>query len=108
MSLSIVEISTTTETEAQARTLARLLIEHRLAACIQITGPIQSVYRWKGEICNGTEYRLSIKTTREREHSLIESISTNHPYETPEILIDEVHVSDAYGRWLQEQVDIEV
>ena len=45
-----IQVSTTTETEQAAQDIAAALIEQRLAACVQVSGPIQSVYRWQGEV----------------------------------------------------------
>ena len=104
MTITVLELTTTIETEAQAQSLARRLVEERLAACVQISGPIQSIYRWKAEICDSNEFRLTIKTSLELENDLVESLSALHPYETPEILIRSVCVTERYGRWLLEQV----
>src|SRR5690606_22419212 len=49
-SVKFINVTTTTASEAEARSIARLLVEQRLAACVQISGPIHSVYRWQGEI----------------------------------------------------------
>lgn len=104
MTVPILELTTTTETEEQALALARRLVEQRWAACVQISGPIHSVYRWKAEVCDGPEYRLSVKSTTQLEESLTRYLKQHHPYETPEILLREVRVSEEYAQWLQEQV----
>ncbi len=102
---NIVEITTTLETMEQAQQLADALVKSRLAACVQIAGPIQSVYQWQGEICNSTEYRCTIKTTANLQARLFSAIREQHPYEVPEILVTKVSASsEAYGRWLQAQV----
>lgn len=106
MPIMILELTTTLESESQARELARLLVEQQWAACVQITGPIHSMYRWKGEICAATEYRLTIKTTCESELPTVACLKKHHPYETPETLMQQVRVSDEYGQWVQAQVRV--
>jgi periplasmic divalent cation tolerance protein len=106
MPLHILELTTTLESEAQAHQLARQLVEQQWAACVQITGPIHSVYRWKGEICASPEYRLTIKTTCECEVAVVDWLAKHHPYETPELLLQQVRVSEPYGQWVKEQVRV--
>ncbi|MFA6314079.1 MAG: divalent-cation tolerance protein CutA [Sterolibacterium sp.] len=69
-----------------AQVLARLLIERRLAACVNILAPCKSVYRWREEIEEASEVPLLIKSTSERYGELETAIRNHHPYELPEIL----------------------
>ncbi len=71
---------------ASAEKLAHLLIEHRLAACVNVLSPCRSVYRWKGKVEDAEEFPVLIKTTRERYSALEAAIRENHPYELPEII----------------------
>lgn len=71
---------------ASAEKLANDLVEKRLAACINILSPCQSVYRWKGAVQSDTEHPMLIKTTRERYAQLEAAIRAGHPYELPEII----------------------
>lgn len=66
--------------------LAHLLIERRLAACINILSPCRSVYRWKGKTEDAEEFPVLIKTTRDRYPELEAAIRAAHPYELPEIV----------------------
>lgn len=100
----IVEITTTTETELQAKQMAKLLIDNRMAACVQISGPIHSVYRWQGKHCEAQEFRLSIKSATRLIESLIDFVQQYHPYDTPEILVKRVQASAAYAAWVEEQM----
>ena len=59
---SYIQISTTTETKEQAQTIAQHLVEAKLAACVQITGPTTSIYRWKGKVEIAQEWLCLIKT----------------------------------------------
>jgi periplasmic divalent cation tolerance protein len=72
--------------EASARTLAAVLVEQRLAACVNILAPCASVYRWRGELETAAEVPLLIKTTRSRYAGLEAAIRARHPYELPEIV----------------------
>jgi periplasmic divalent cation tolerance protein len=71
--------------DEHAGKLARSLVEHKLAACVQIS-PIKSFYEWKGEICEDDERLLIIKTKAFLYDNLENFITTNHPYEVPEII----------------------
>jgi len=71
---------------ASADRLAHLLIEERLAACVNVLSSCRSVYRWKGKVEDAEEFPVLIKTTRERYAALEAAIRKNHPYELPEII----------------------
>src|SRR5713101_9810675 len=70
----------------EAERIASMLIEARLAACVQILPSIKSVYRWKGELVRENEVLLSAKTTREKFPELDRAVRAIHSYETPEIV----------------------
>ena len=67
--------------------LARTLVEERLAACVNVHGPMTSTYRWKGKIERDAERQLVIKTTRDRVPALEARLHAIHPYELPEFII---------------------
>jgi len=71
---------------AAAERIADLLIEKRLAACVNILAPCRSVYRWKGALQHDEEHPLLVKTTTERYAELERAIRDAHPYELPEII----------------------
>jgi periplasmic divalent cation tolerance protein len=71
---------------ASAERLADLLLEQRLAACVNILAPCRSVYRWKGAIQHDDEHPLLIKTSAERYGALEQALRQGHPYELPEII----------------------
>ena len=71
---------------ASAERLADLLLEQRLAACVNILAPCRSVYRWKGAVQHDDEHPLLIKTSAERYGALEQALSQGHPYELPEII----------------------
>jgi periplasmic divalent cation tolerance protein len=104
MLYTISTVSTTLGTQEQAQALAEQVVESRTAACVQIDGPIHSVYRWKGKLCSETEYRLTLKTLPALVDNLIEHVRKLHPYQIPELLVSSGKVSADYFGWVQEQV----
>lgn len=84
--MSVLIALTTVPDPDVAEDLARLVIEERLAACVNILGPVQSVYRWQGLVQASNEALLVIKTTAERYPALESFIKQRHPYELPEIV----------------------
>jgi periplasmic divalent cation tolerance protein len=82
---------------------ARSLVEERLAACVNLLPPMESVYRWEGKIERETERQLIIKTTRERTAALWERVREMHPYEVPEfVVVPILDGNEAYLRWIGE------
>ncbi|HEY0943741.1 MAG TPA: divalent-cation tolerance protein CutA [Opitutaceae bacterium] len=91
---------TSVETREQAETLAKGLVEGRLAACVQIEGPITSHYRWNGNIQTAQEFRVTVKFLPGRQLEVEAWILNRHPYETPEwIVVRAEHVSEKYLSW---------
>jgi len=72
--------------QAAAQKLAQLLVESRLAACVNVLAPCISVYRWRGAVTEDAEVPVLIKTTEQRYAELESLIRTHHPYELPEII----------------------
>lgn len=81
-----VVVLTTTDSAEAAATLARAIVEARLAACVQVGGPVRSVYRWDGGIQDDREWQLWIKTAYDRVDELTGFIRANHSYDVPEVL----------------------
>ncbi len=100
---SYIQITTTTETKEEAEKIAQYLVEQKLAACVQITGPIASTYRWKGKVETASEWLCLIKT-REDFYSKVEAaIKKLHSYETPEIIaVPIIKGSSEYLSWLDD------
>ena len=98
-------VLTAAGSEEQARTLARELVERRLAACVNVVGPACSVYRWKGKVVQEEERLLLIKTTVERYAELAKAIRELHTYDVPELLSLPIDDGDAaYLDWLSASV----
>ena len=71
---------------AVAERLADMLVEKRLAACVNILAPCRSVYRWKDAVQREEEHPMLMKTTVERYPALEQALRAAHPYELPEII----------------------
>ncbi|NLF67812.1 MAG: divalent-cation tolerance protein CutA [Candidatus Anammoximicrobium sp.] len=100
-----IQVSTTTETKADAERIAAALVAQRLAACVQVAGPISSCYRWQGKIETAEEWLCTAKTTRETYDQVEQAIRGLHPYDEPEIIaVPIVAGSPSYLAWLREQV----
>ena len=98
-------VLTTVSSDAAAEALAQALVERRLAACVNILGPIRSIYRWQGAVENEPEYLLLVKTTADRTADLSRAFRELHPYELPELVeLDVAGGSAAYLCWVIEQV----
>ena len=100
----IVEIRTTFGSRAAADECAVRLVTQRLAACVQVEGPLQSTFRWQAAVDQAEEFRCVCKTTRERSSACLEALATGHPYQTPEVVAVEVTASAAYADWVRESV----
>ncbi len=97
------QVTTTTETMEQAEKIARHLVETKLAACVQITGPIKSIYRWKGKVETTDEWLCLIKTRAILYSKVEAAIKKLHSYETPEIIaLPIVKGSKEYLNWLDD------
>ena len=89
----------------EARTIANALVEKQLAACVNIVGPIQSIYRWKGEIDESQEFLLLIKTNVDSVSRLRDELVCLHSYEFPECIALPIESGlPAYLDWISESV----
>ncbi|MBN1696901.1 MAG: divalent-cation tolerance protein CutA [Spirochaetales bacterium] len=88
-----------------AEHIARVIVEKRLAACIQIAGPISSFYWWKGKVEKDTEALMFIKTKEKCTKSIEEVLKTIHPYEIPELIFLPISAGlPSYFNWIDETV----
>jgi periplasmic divalent cation tolerance protein len=96
-----IQVVTTTARRDEAEGIAHALVDQRLAACVQIVGPITSVYRWQGKIETSEEWQCWAKSRRELYDQVEQAIRRVHPYEVPEILaIPVVAGSPDYLAWV--------
>ena len=94
-------VLTTVVSNEAALTLARTLVEERLAACVNVVDRIQSIYRWQGSVEQEAEVLLIIKTSAAQCDALRTRFDEIHPYEVPEfIAIEPAAVSKPYLEWL--------
>jgi periplasmic divalent cation tolerance protein len=100
-----IQVVTTVERREDAQRIAAALVEGRLAACVQIVGPVASTYHWQGRIETAQEWQCSIKTRRDRYPEVEQAIRRLHPYQVPEILAMPVVAGGAdYLAWVDEAV----
>jgi len=102
-----IAVVTTVATRAEAQAMAQALVQQRLAACAQIS-PIESVYRWQGQVQHESECRVVFKTTRERYDQVERAIRALHGYELPAIhavRFDAIYAP--YGEWIVQSCDAE-
>ncbi len=101
-------VLTTVGAREEASKIARALVEQQLAACVNVVGPIESVYRWKGKIETSGEWLLVIKTTKEALPDLEEAVSELHSYDLPEFIALPVEAgSEEYLEWIADSVVVE-
>ena len=100
-----VVILVTAASKKECRKIARHLVESKLAACVNITAAIESIYRWEGKIADDQEYQLIIKSTRELFPEIKAAISKLHSYHTPEIIcLPIIEGSRNYLEWVGDSV----
>jgi len=98
-------ILTSLDDSAKAKELAHRMIESGLAACVQISGPGTSIYRWQGKIESAEEFYLAIKTTSERLDNAMAWLRQHHPYDVPELVWWPIHADGPYIAWVNDMID---
>ncbi len=102
MSTPVTLALTTVGSEEDAARIARHLVETKAAACVSIVAPVRSIYSWKGELQDESEWLLLIKTARPADE-LRDLLRAVHPYEVPELLAFPASFADeAYAKWVAE------
>ncbi len=99
-------VLTTTGSREEADKIARALVERKLAACVNIVGPIASTYRWENKVESAEEFLLLIKTSGEIFEAVREAIEEMHSYDLPEcvaLVID--RGSEEYLEWIERSID---
>ncbi len=98
-------VLTTTGSKAEAQKIGRALIERNLAACVNVVGPIESVYRWKGAVETAEEFLCIVKTRTAAVDKVSAAIKELHSYELPECLVLPIEGgSSTYLAWIGENV----
>ena len=101
---SIVIVLTTYPADGDAESFARTLVDERLAACVNLLPPMQSIYRWQGAVEQASERQLLIKTSLTRFKALKKRLLALHPYEVPELVIVQAAGEKAYLKWVSDSV----
>jgi len=97
----VVLVLSTVPDDESAEKLVRTLVDERLAACINMSSPMSSIYRWQGQIERDVERQLTIKTTRENLPALHARLLELHSYELPEFIVIDVSAgSSDYLAWV--------
>jgi periplasmic divalent cation tolerance protein len=101
-----IQVATTCGTRDVALAIARRLVEDRLAACVQVSGPFTSVYRWRGAVESAEEWLCTVKTRGDLFSRVEAAIRELHTYEVPEILATPLTAgSGDYLTWLNESLE---
>ncbi len=103
---SILSLTTTVASAADAERLARGLLDRRLAACVQVEDGVGSHYRWQGSLHRDAEWRLTVKTLPAALAAIQAYLGQAHPYQLPQLLWQEMQAGPAYAAWVREQVDL--
>lgn len=102
-----IEVTTTASSKDEAQRIAAALVERRLAACVQVQGPIASTYWWEGKVETSEEWRCVAKTRVQLFDQVEAAIRQLHSYQTPEILAVRVAAgSAAYLQWMQDELTL--
>ena len=103
--MSYIQVITTVETRDDAERIALHLTKKRLAACVQILGPITSIYWWKNKIEKSNEYLLLIKSKKELYSEIEAGIKQVHPYDVPEIIaVQVIQGFEKYFNWINQVI----
>ena len=101
----VIQIQTTTGDQSEAQRLAEQLVQRRLAACVQVSGPITSTYRWKQQLEKSEEWLCTIKTQADMYDRVESAIRELHSYDEPEILALPVTAgSPGYLKWVSDEL----
>jgi len=103
MSAHVVVFITTGSVD-EAQRIARILVKERVAACVNMVSPVQSVYRWQGRVQEDQEVLLIVKTAAEMLEKLATRVKQLHSCEVPEIIaLPIVAGAEDYLHWMDEQ-----
>ena len=100
-----VQVLTAAASNEEADMIAAALVDARLAACVQIVGPVRSHYRWEGRVESAEEWLCIVKTTAMAAGAAIDEITRVHSYDTPEITVTPIiGGAPAYLAWIDAEV----
>ena len=96
-------VTTTVATAEEARRLAQVVLQQRLAACAQVEA-IVSHYRWQGALHEEGEHRLVCKTLPAAVPALLGLLRAQHPYALPELVVQPLRVTVEYADWVRQEI----
>jgi periplasmic divalent cation tolerance protein len=96
--MSVVVVLSTFPSSEKAAEIARVLVDERLAACVNLVPAVRSIYRWQGAVHDDAEVLAIMKTTAERAAALRDRLVALHPYDVPEAIV--LPVSDGHAPYL--------
>lgn len=103
---SVLVVFSTFPTPEKAAEVGKTLVSEGLAACVNLVGPIRSIYAWKGELCDDAETLAILKTTRERFDAMKTRLVQLHPYEVAEVIALPVEAGHLpYLSWVAAQTN---
>ena len=106
METKAIKVYTTVDDKAKAQELAALMVEKRLAACAQVSGPISSTYWWQGQVETEEEWQCIFKTRQDLFEKLENAVKAAHSYDTPAIIaIPLVGINRDYLEWLIKETE---
>lgn len=107
MPTDYIQVVTTIDRRDAAERIAHALVERRLAACVQVAGPITSVYRWQGKLETAQEWQCMAKTRQNLFAEVAETIRSLHSYDVPEILAMPITAGNAeYLDWMDGELKV--
>lgn len=99
--MDFILIYTTVPDKKEGREIAKALVEHKLAACVNILEKMESIFSWDGEMCEEKEYLLIIKTKKELFDGVKVAIQKLHSYTVPEVIaIPIIEADETYLKWI--------
>ncbi|MDP6447356.1 MAG: divalent-cation tolerance protein CutA [Pirellulaceae bacterium] len=103
--MDVIQVTTAVSSQDDARRIAGAMVERGLAACAQVSGPVDSVYRWQGQIEAAAEWVCTLKTTARNYDQVEQLILELHPYEVPQVIATPViGGSSTYLQWLADNL----
>ena len=99
-------VTTTSDDKTVLEKIASSLVDDRLAACVQISGPIKSYYRWQGNVESSEEWRCVVKSSRSMYQKLESEIVRMHNYDVPQLVVTDIAAGlDSYFSWMQSNIN---
>jgi len=98
----------TVSSHKEAKKIARVLIEKKLAACVNIISGVSSIYHWQGKIEESREFLLMAKTTAKLWPGLVKEVVRNHSYDTPEVISFAITKGlEKYLAWINKSLNLD-